>query len=77
MKAIVLKPFRDKNTREMQRPGKAIEVTGERFEEINSSAPGGFLAAVGDSIAAIGPAPSEMVKVTSPKKKAQGGKRNA
>lgn len=62
MKALVIKPFRDKTTKEMRRAGKIIDVTVERFEEINSTAPGGFLAMVGID-------PGETVKTKTTKKK--------
>ena len=38
--ARVIKPFKDKNTRKVYRSGAEIEVTDERFEEINSTAHG-------------------------------------
>jgi hypothetical protein len=38
MKAQVVKEFRDKNTKELQKVGTEIEVTKKRFEEINSTA---------------------------------------
>ena len=45
MKATVIKTFRDKLTKAVHRKGKDVEVTLERFEEINSAAQGPFLAA--------------------------------
>lgn len=38
MKAKVLDGFRDKHTKENYTKGQIIEVTKERFEEINSTA---------------------------------------
>jgi hypothetical protein len=61
MKAVVVKTFRDKNTNRMFRPGRTIEITEERFEEINSTALGIFVAAVGEQ----------------KPKKTKGGKKNA
>ena len=47
MKALVVKTFRDTRTKAIRRKGKIIEVTEERFEEINSTALGVFVVAVG------------------------------
>ena len=46
MKVRVIRPFRDKHTNEIRRKGQEIEVTKERFEEINSAALGPFVEAV-------------------------------
>jgi hypothetical protein len=43
MKALVIKKFQDKVTGKVNQKGKTIEVTSERFEEINSAAQGPFL----------------------------------
>lgn len=43
MKVRVIKPFRDKYTKVIYQKGKEIEVTKERFEEINSAALGPFV----------------------------------
>lgn len=43
MKAKVIKTYRDKNTNDLQEIGTEIEVTKERFGEINSTAYGIFL----------------------------------
>lgn len=40
MKAKVLKQFKDKYTKELYKKGQVIEVTNERYEEINSTAHG-------------------------------------
>lgn len=45
MKAIVIKQYKDKATGKIQRKGKTIDITKERFEEINSTALGIFLEA--------------------------------
>ncbi len=37
MKAKVLKKFRDKNTRKIYKTGTVIEVTKERFDEIQKT----------------------------------------
>lgn len=44
MKATVIKTFRDKLTKAVRRKGDVVEVTLERFEEVNSAAQGPFLA---------------------------------
>lgn len=38
MKAKVIDGFRDKHTKETYKKGQIIDVTKERFEEINSTA---------------------------------------
>lgn len=43
MKVRVVKPFRDKYTKVVYMNGQEIEVTKERFEEINSAALGPFV----------------------------------
>lgn len=43
MKALVIKQYKDKATGKIQRKGKTIDITKERFEEINSTALGVFL----------------------------------
>ncbi|CRZ34594.1 hypothetical protein DFR55_101360 [Herbinix hemicellulosilytica] len=40
MKVNVIKPFRDKHTKVVYQKGQEIEVTNERYEEINSTAHG-------------------------------------
>ena len=40
MKVKVLKKFRDKYTKELYTKGQIIDVTNERYEEINSTAHG-------------------------------------
>ena len=40
MRVRILKPFKDKNKNIIYQEGKKIEVTNERFEEINSTAHG-------------------------------------
>lgn len=40
MKVKVIKKFIDKNTKEVYEIGQIIEVTNERYEEINSTAHG-------------------------------------
>ena len=37
MKAKVLKDFRDKQSKEIRKQGDIIEISKERFEEINST----------------------------------------
>lgn len=46
MKVLVIKPFKDKYTKVIYQKGKEIEVTKERFDEINSAALGPFVQAV-------------------------------
>lgn len=43
MKAKVIKRYRDKNTNLLQEIGAEVEVTNERFKEINSTSHGAFL----------------------------------
>ncbi len=43
MKAKVIMPFKDKNTKEIYQSGQEIEVTKKRFEELTSAAQGPFL----------------------------------
>lgn len=43
MKALVLNKFKDKVTKKIHKKGKIIDVTQERFKEINSTAFGVFL----------------------------------
>lgn len=43
MRAKVLKPFKDKYTGTIHQKGHEIDVTEERFEEINSAALGPFV----------------------------------
>lgn len=40
MKVRVVKKFRDKYTKELYKKGQIIEVSNERYEEINSTAHG-------------------------------------
>lgn len=49
MKATVLKPFRDKHTKEVYKKGQTIEVTKKRLGEIKKSLGDGFIEAVPDS----------------------------
>lgn len=49
MKVRVIKPFRDKYTKVVYAKGQEIDVTEERFEEINSAALGPFVKSVGES----------------------------
>jgi len=46
VKVRAIKPFRDKHTKVVYQEGQEIEVTKERFEEINSAAFGPFVEAV-------------------------------
>lgn len=46
MKVRVIRPFRDRYTKVIYQEGQEIEVTKERFEEINSAAFGPFVEAV-------------------------------
>ena len=46
MKVRVIRPFRDRYTKVIYQEGQEIEVTKERFEEINSAALGPFVEAV-------------------------------
>lgn len=48
MKVRVIKPFRDKYTKVVYMNGQEIEVTKERFKEINSAASGPFVQAIGE-----------------------------
>lgn len=41
-----IKPFRDKHTKVVYQKGQEIEVTNERYEEINSTAHGVLVKAV-------------------------------
>jgi len=43
MKVRIIKPFRDKYTKVVYMNGQEIEITKERFEEINSAALGPFV----------------------------------
>lgn len=43
MKVRIIKPFRDKYTKVVYMNGQEIEVTNERYEEINSAALGPFV----------------------------------
>lgn len=43
MKATVLKVYRDKITKKVHKVGQELEITKERYEEINSTAFGVFL----------------------------------
>ncbi len=43
MKALVIKDFKDKVTKKTHKKRKIIDVTKERFKEINSTALGVFL----------------------------------
>lgn len=45
MKALVIKDFKDKVTKKTHKKRKIIDVTKERFKEINSTAFGVFLVA--------------------------------
>ena len=44
-----IKPFRDKHTKVVYQKGQEIEVTNERYEEINSTAHGVLVKAVDES----------------------------
>jgi len=46
LKAKVLKQFKDKYTKELYKKGQIIEVTNERYEEINSTAHGVLVEAI-------------------------------
>jgi hypothetical protein len=48
MKVKVIKPFRDKHTKVVYKTGQEIEVTDDRFKEINSTKAGELVVAVGD-----------------------------
>ena len=48
MKVRVIRPFRDRYTKVIYQEGQEIEVTKERFEEINSAASGPFVQAIGE-----------------------------
>lgn len=43
MKAKVIQKFKDKNTKEIYKVGQEIEVTKERFKEMNSTPNGQFV----------------------------------
>jgi hypothetical protein len=43
MRALAVKLFQDKDTKRIFRPGRFLEISAERFEEINSTALGVFL----------------------------------
>ena len=46
MKAKVLRKFRDKYTKEIYETGQIIDITHERYEEINSTAHGVLVEAI-------------------------------
>ena len=46
MKVKVLRNFRDKYTKKLYKKGQIIEVTNERYEEINSTAHGVLVEAI-------------------------------
>ncbi|HHU77824.1 MAG TPA: hypothetical protein GXZ29_02935 [Clostridiales bacterium] len=46
MKAKVIMPFKDKNTKEIYQSGQEIEVTKERLKELTSAALGPFVEAM-------------------------------
>ena len=46
MKAKVLRKFRDKYTKEIYETGQIIDITHERYEEINSTAHGVLVKAI-------------------------------
>lgn len=48
MKALVLKPFRDAETGKVHKQGQTIEITDERFAEINGTSHGAFLQAIAE-----------------------------
>lgn len=50
MKAKVLRKFRDKYTKEIYETGQIIDITHERYEEINSTAHGILIEKVEDDI---------------------------
>lgn len=43
MKAKVIKRYRDKNTKRIHKPGEVVDVSKNRFDEINSTKYGVFL----------------------------------
>lgn len=43
MKVKVIVPFKDKNTKIVYKKGQELEITNERYEEINSAALGPFV----------------------------------
>jgi len=49
MKVTVLKPFRDKHTKEVYKKGQTIEVAKKRLAEIKKNRGDGFVEAVPDS----------------------------
>lgn len=46
MKAKVLRPFRDKHTKEVYKKGQTIEVTKKRLAEIDKNLGDGYIEAV-------------------------------
>ena len=50
MKVKVLRKFRDKYTKQVYDKGQIIEVTNERYEEINSTTHGILVKAIEDEI---------------------------
>ena len=46
MKVKVIKSFKDKHTKVIYQPGREIEMTQERYEELTSSALGPFVEAM-------------------------------
>lgn len=48
MRVKVIMPFKDKYKKVVYQKGKEIDITKERFEEINSAAPGPFVQAIGE-----------------------------
>ena len=49
MKAIVLKTYRDKNTKEVHKAGDVIDITAARFKELEKAAGGPFVKKQGGS----------------------------
>lgn len=69
MKVRIIKPFRDKYTKVVYMNGQELEITNERYEEINSAALGPFVEPVdGDKEPEEKPEKKPKAKVTKAKK---------
>jgi hypothetical protein len=50
MQVKVIKIFRDKNTRILHAPGETLEVTKERYHEINGTVRGKFVEGTSEEV---------------------------
>lgn len=70
MKVKVIVPFKDKNTKIVYKKGQELEITNERYEEINSAALGPFVEAM-EQDRKEAKAEKKPENKTAPKKKAK------